>query len=154
MSKKLAKLYRTSEKNINFCLMEISKKLNVNKYDLENVILTKSNTKKVEKSDKIILIFYPNHDRDKNKHVKIVSNIKRGDYETFYGLIQEFFRNELEEEELSEIIRLYPELETKIFDKKGNYKSGLSFQDIFNRTFMVDGIEEVNHNEFIVEWYT
>lgn len=43
MSKNLAELYKTSEKNINLCLVKMSKKLNINKANLEEIILSNFN---------------------------------------------------------------------------------------------------------------
>ncbi len=65
--------------------------------------------------------------------------INKSDYETFYVIVQDFFNNELDEDELDIVFKVFPELKS--------HHDTLS--KIFNKTFIVVGIKGIEDIENI-----
>ncbi len=114
------------------------------KTDKQKVALKESKpskSKKVQKYDKITLVF----EYDKGKPINFVTRIEKGDYETFYGMVSDFFVNELDESQVKQINKLYPKFKVDEDD---------TFRTVFDRDFVVGGVEGIGRRKYKISWAT
>lgn len=89
------------------------------------------------------LIFTP----DKGHSLNFKYRIRKGDYATFYSIVNNFFTDELDEEYIDEINKVYPELQCKT-------EKSYTLRDIFERDFIIDGVDEINSTTYRIVWGT
>lgn len=101
--------------------------------------------------DKITLIFAPVDNEEYPKSIKFYYKIRKGDYKTFADLILDFGGRNLSNREIYRIIKVYPELETKIkSDKKRNRR----IEDIFGQSCIIDGLIELKDKVYEISYST
>lgn len=89
------------------------------------------------------LIFEP----DQGHPINFKYRIRGGDYATFYSIVNNFFLDELDEDQIDEINKCYPELQSKT-------EKSYTLRDIFERDFMIDGVDEINSTTYKIIWGT
>lgn len=84
---------------------------------------------------------------DKGKPMEFKYRIEREDYETFYSIIDSFFTDELDEEYCKPIKKHYPKIRSKSITNH-------TFGQIFERDFVMGGIQKISNNTYKIQWCT
>jgi hypothetical protein len=84
---------------------------------------------------------------DKGHPLNFKYRISREDYGTFYSIVNNFFLDELDEEHIDEINKCHPELQNKT-------DTSYTLRDIFERDFIIDGVDKINATTYKIVWGT
>ena len=103
----------------------------------------------MDSMDRLTFIFSYEH----NKPIHFVRTINRGDYETFYIIVSEFFTEELEESHIDAILKIYPEYKNKLLDEDGTYFL-TNLRTVFDRDLCSGGCTGISDNTYRIEWST
>ena len=92
---------------------------------------------------------------DKGKTLNFDESINKGDYVQFYDIIDNFFGTELSHQHMKEVHRVYPELGDQLgYDKKEDEYDFMSLREIFERDFIVGGVEKIGDSKYKIIWGT